>query len=200
MTRMKREVWTLGVEDGSFPARERRGSEFKTLLVAVLMKELQLQAVNLREITVDGTDATDALLNILTSLEQKPEAVMLGGISYAGFNFIDPFRLQEEANLPSIILTTEKPNNQEVHAALQHHFPDWKMRWSIYRRVRSFKPILANPKENPIFMENVGLTAAEAERIVKQLTKIGRMPEPLRVARMIARSLTTVNYLDLINS
>ena len=164
------------------------------------MKDLQLQTVNLREITVDGTDATDALLNILNSLEGKPITIMLGGISYAGFNFIDPFRLQEEANLPSIILTTEKPNNQRVRSALQHHFPDWKMRWSIYSQVKNFKAIRANPRENPIFMDTVGLTAAEAEKIVGQLTKIGRLPEPLRVARMIARGLTTNDYLDLLNS
>jgi uncharacterized protein len=197
---MKGAVWTLGVEDGSFPARLERESKFKTLLVAVLLEDLQLQAVDLSEITVDGLDATDAILSVLKSLDQKPRAVILGGISYAGFNFIDPFHLQEEANLPSIILTTERPNNQQVRRALQQHFPDWKNRWSIYRRVKTFKPIKANPKENPIFMETVGLTAEEGERIVKRLTKIGRLPEPLRVARMIARSLTTESYLDLLNS
>ena len=200
MRTIKGEAFTLGVEDGSFPSRLIRESRFKTLLVAVLLKELRLQAVNLREITVDGKDATDAILSIVNSLEQKPRAVILGGISYAGFNFIDPFRLREEANLPSIILTTERPNNQQVRAALLHHFPDWKMRWSIYRRINSFKSIKANSKENPIFMATVGLTGAEGEMLVKHLTKIGRLPEPLRVARMIARGLTTESYLHLLNS
>ncbi len=200
MTNPNREFWSLGVEDGSFPSRSKRESGFKTLLVTVLMKELRFQAVNLREIAVDGTDATDAILSILNSLEQKPRTILLGGISYAGFNFINPFQLQTEANLPSIILTTERPNNLQVRAALQKHFPDWKMRWSIYKRVRDFKAIKANPKENPIFMATIGLTGAQGETTVKRLTKIGRLPEPLRTARMIVRGLTTESYLDLINS
>ncbi len=200
MTSLKREIWILGVEDGSFPSRLKRGSGFKTLLVTVLMKELSFQAVNLRKITVDSTDATDAILSILDSLVQKPRTIMLGGISYAGFNFINPFQLQSEAHVPSIIVTTEKPNNQEVRTALEHHFPDWKMRWSIYRRIRDFKPIKSNPRENPIYMATVGLTVAQGEMIVKRLTKIGRLPEPIRVARMIARGVTTESYLELINS
>lgn len=200
MTKMNREVWSLGVEDGSFPTKGKRRSKFKTLLVAALLKELQLKEVDLRRITVDGTDATKALLSILASLQQKPETLFLGGISYAGFNFIDPFRLQKETNLPSIIITTERPNNQAVQTALQRHFPDWKKRWSIYKRLTNFPQIKANPKENPVFMETVGLTVSQGEMLVKRLTKNGRLPEPLRVARMIARGLSTEAYLGLINS
>ncbi len=191
---------TLGVEDGSFPINRERRPGFKTLLVAAFLRELQLRDVKIGEITVDGTDATDVILSIVASLKTKPDAVLLAGISYAGFNFIDPFRLQEEANLASLIVTAEKPNNKEVQTALQHHFPDWKMRWSVYKRLRNFQPLQANPLENPTFMETVGITKREGGRILKRLTKISRMPEPIRTARMIARGLTSESYLELLNS
>ncbi len=196
----RQDLFSLGVEDGSFPINRERKPGFKTLLVAALLRELRVRDIKLGEITVDGTDATDVILSLVASLKTKPDAVLLAGISYAGFNFIDPFRLQEKANLPTIIVTTEKPNNKEVQTALQNHFPDWKMRWSVYKRLRNFQPLRANPKENYVFMETVGVTTREGGRILKRLTKIGRMPEPIRTARMIARGLTTESYLKLLNS
>jgi len=194
------DLLTLGVEDGSFPVNRERKLGFKTLLIAAFLRELQVRDVKLGEITVDGTDATDVILRIVASLKTKPDAVLLAGISYAGFNLIDPFRLQEEANLATITVTAEKPNNREVQTALQEHFPDWKMRWSVYKRLRNFQPLQANLKENPVFMETVRLTSREGGRILKRLTKIGRMPEPIRTARMIARGLTSESYLELLNS
>ena len=146
MSTSRNEALTLGVEDGSFPVSQERRQGFKTLLVAALLSELQLRNIRVGAITVDGTDATEAILGIIKSLKRKPSVVMLAGISYGGFNFIDPFRLQEEADLPSIIVTTEKPNNNEVKTALQRHFPDWKHRWSVYRRIKSFQEVRANPR------------------------------------------------------
>lgn len=199
MTRTQK-LLTIGVEDGSFPASRERKQHFKTLLVATLFQELQLRDIKLRGIVVDGTDATDTLLSIINSLKQKPDIILLAGISYGGFNFIDPFKIQDDANLPSIIVTTEKPNNKDVQTALQHHFPDWEIRWNVYNRLTNFQPIQANPKENPIFMETVGLSAVVGKRILTRLTRIGRMPEPIRTARMIARGLTSESFLRLLNS
>ncbi len=190
---------TLGFEDGSFPVNRPKTHTFKTLLLAALLNGLQLHDVQLSTITVDGTDATDAALSILQSLKTKPSVVLLGGISYGGFNFIDPFKLNEEG-LPSIIVTTDKPDNKKVKQALQHHFPDWEARWKIYRRLKNFQSVRTNTRENPVFMEAVGIPSREAERWLRQLTKIGRMPEPLRVARMLAHGLTVKNFLETLNS
>ncbi len=195
----KQQPLTLGFEDGSFPVNRAKTQTFKTLLLAALLNRLQLQDVQVRTITVDGTDATAAALNILKPLKTKPSVVLLGGISYGGFNFIDPFKLKEEG-LPSIIVTTEKPDNQKVKLALQQHFPDWEARWRTYRRLKNFQSVRTSSQENPVFMEAVGISSREAERWLRNLTKIGRMPEPLRVARMIAHGLTVKSFLESINS
>jgi endonuclease V-like protein UPF0215 family len=193
----KDEPLVLGIEDGSFPARQQ--SNFKALLVADFFRGFRLQDIRLNTITVDGIDATDALLNIIHARKSKPEIAILAGISYGGFNFIDPFRLHEDEELASIIVTTERPNNVQVKAALQKHFPDCRDRWRVYRRLNNFRAFKANPKENPIFVETVGLSYTEASRILRQSTVIGRVPEPLRVARMIARGLSDERLLEILN-
>lgn len=195
-----RNLLTLGVEDGGFPPTAKRTHDYRTLLVSALFRNLNLADVKLGVITVDATDATEHLLNLVQEFRPKPEVAFLGGISYGGFNFIDPFRLKREANLPSIILTSEKPDNQAVKEALLEHFPDWQTRWVVYKRLSNFREVQPNLAENPVYMETVGIGFQRAEEIVKRQTVLGRFPEPLRVARMIAHQLSGEAFLREINS
>ncbi len=190
MNTRSKDLLTLGVEDGGFLKSQARRFASKTLLVGVLFHDLRVNDLRIERIVVDGTDATENLLKMLESFESQPSPLLLGGISYGGFNFIDPFSVQKETGLSSIILTTERPDNQAVKAALQGHFRDWEMRWKIYARLNHFREVRTNPNENPIFMETVGISGRKAASIVKDLTVLGRMPEPLRVARILAHQLT----------
>ena len=51
------------------------------------MRGAVIQDVQLRRILVDGLDATDALLNMLSGLEVN--AIILGGVTFGGFNVAD---------------------------------------------------------------------------------------------------------------
>lgn len=86
----------VGVEDGSF----QKGITPRALLAVVLLKTLKIENVKIARITVDGLDATEKLDEILS--EWKFEAVLLAGVSFAGFNFIDPTIIHEECGNPVI--------------------------------------------------------------------------------------------------
>lgn len=105
------------MEDGSFFSRNG-----KTLLAAVLMDSRWTRAVVLGKITIDGTDATETLVEMLGGFSF--DAVMLSGVSYAGFNLIDPKKIYERFGVPVIIVCRSKPNNDAVRAALVNHFED----------------------------------------------------------------------------
>ena len=74
----------VGVEDGSF----QKGITPKALLAAVLFKGLKIESAQITKITVDGLDATQKLVKTLSPWRFR--AVILGGVSFAGFNVIDP--------------------------------------------------------------------------------------------------------------
>jgi endonuclease V-like protein UPF0215 family len=51
-------------------------------------------------------------------------AVILGGVSFAGFNVIDPTIVYEEFWKPVIVISRTKPDNKAVKRALQYDFED----------------------------------------------------------------------------
>lgn len=181
----------LGVEDGSFPPHrfKRKG---KTILCAVLTKGLRVEAVSLRLIDVDGLDAMNKLLDV-AKLLRPLDMIVLGGVTFGGFNIIDPVTLHEDLGVPVVVFTTERPDNEAVLNALKKHFDDWEFRYRVFEKLASVSPVYEtklNPKEKAVFLEIVGIEAEKAVEILKRVTVIGRAPEPLRIANRIAKTVS----------
>jgi len=176
----------FGVEDGSFFSRNG-----KTLLAAVLMDSKWTESVVLGKITVDGTDATETLVEMLIGFSF--DAVMLSGVSYAGFNLIDPEKIYERFGVPVIIVCRTKPNNDAVRAALLKHFKDWKERWSIVEGLDKVHEVISKPDAPPLYIEVIGGDYRLARNLVCDLAIVSRIPEPVRVARFIARGLSRLS-------
>lgn len=171
------------MEDGSFFSRNR-----KTLLAAVLMDSRWTKAVVFGKITVDGTDATETLVEMLRRFSF--DAVMLSGVSYAGFNLIDPKKIYEIFGVPVIVVCRSKPNNGAFRAALLNHFEDWKERWSIVEGLGKVYKVISKPDAPPLYIEVIGCDFLWAKSLICDLAVVCRIPEPIRVARFIARGLS----------
>jgi len=175
---------TVGVEDGSF----QKGITQKALLAAVLLKGVSIENIKITRITVDGLDATEKLAEILNEWEFG--VVLLAGVSFAGFNVIDATEIHNRFRKPVIIITRTKPDNKAVKRALQTHFEDWKTRWRVFENLGSAHKIIALENEPPLYTETVGVDIKWAFNLIRALSVCGRVPEPIRVARLIARGLS----------
>lgn len=174
------------MEDGSFFSRNR-----KTLLAAVLMDSMWIESVVLGKISVDGTDATETLVEMLGGFSF--DTVMLSGVSYAGFNLIDPKKIYEIFGVPVIVVCRSKPNNDAVRAALLNHFEDWKERWSVIGDLGKVYKVISKPDAPPLHIEVIGGDSLWARNLVCDLALCSRIPEPIRVARFIARGLSRLS-------
>lgn len=182
-----RNLRVVGVEDGGFSREAARAKE--ALLVAVLMLEgTWINGVKVEKIVVDGLDATEKLVAMLRDWEF--DVVMLAGVSFAGFNLIDPARIFGEFKKPVVVITRKKPSNVAVKRALMRHFNDWRVRWRVFEKLGSVHEIVSFPNEPPIYAEIVGAEPDWVCRVVRASTACCRVPEPVRVARLIARGLT----------
>ncbi|RLF17665.1 MAG: hypothetical protein DRJ66_00040 [Thermoprotei archaeon] len=177
----------LGVEDGSFIPRVSR----KCLLAGVLMDDLRIENVFIRVITVDGMDVTEKVLDIIKECKDV-DIILSGGITFAGFNVLNPFKIYEETNVPVIIISRKRPNNKAVYRALVRHFEDWRIRWSIINRLGEPVPVLNWRDGVTLYIELVGIGLENALEIVDSLTLWGKRPEPLRVASLIAKGLSRI--------
>jgi hypothetical protein len=174
----------VGVEDGSF----QKGITRRALLVAVLFRGLEIEDVKFTKITVDGLDATEKLSELLREWEFV--AVLLAGVSFAGFNVINPTAIHEKFEKPVIIVTRTKPDNKAVHRALQRHFKDWKIRWGVFEKLGSLHKVVVLAEEPPIYVETIGAGIKWTCNLIQALSVCCRVPEPIRVARLIACGLS----------
>ena len=178
----------IGIEDGPFLPKRLGGA--KAPLVVVKLEGSHMTAVRTGWIQVDGLDGTDQALELLSSLAPIKWPILLGGATFGGFNIIDPRTLQKRFRTPAIVVVVgSRPSNRAVKRALVRHFPDWKKRWSVINSLGPLHSVRTVAHENPIFFESFGCTSSIAREILKDWALVSRMPEPLRVARLVSRGL-----------
>ena len=184
----------IGIEDGPFLPRRLGGSTAP--LVVAQLNGPHLVKARAAWISVDGLDATSVASRLLSSLQLRDSPILLAGATFAGFNIINPRVLQRKFRTPAIVVIGSRPNNRAVKRALMRHFPDWKRRWRILSSLGPLRQVRAFRNGGPIFYEAFGCADDEARRILKEWAYVSRIPEPLRVAGLVARGLFSTQPLD----
>lgn len=178
---MKLQFRALGIDDAPF----KFGDEKVLVIGAVLRVKSYLEGVLRTEIKVDGRDATRKLINLITKsrFKEQVRVIFLDGIALGGFNVVDIQKLSNRTGLPVITLTKHKPDFLKMEHALKKHFKDWKRRLKL---IKSTKLEKIGTKHNPIWIGFAGLSLEKAKKLIKQTTVRGRLPEPVRIAHLIA--------------
>jgi endonuclease V-like protein UPF0215 family len=149
---------------------------------------LEVEAVGFGRLRVDGRDATRAIIRLVRdpSVGAGARAVVLDGITFAGFNLADLDEIHRVLRLPVIAVTRRTPNYRKIEAALREYFPrTFAERWRLVRAHRLFR--VPTPAE-PIWAASSGCTAVEARALLRRATVRGFIPEPVRLAGIVARS------------
>ena len=176
----------IGIDDGPFPPKTDDTARYAPL-IAVWLKGAHLQQLRTDWITVDGLDATRKAQLLLKGSQQYP--VLLSGATFGGFNLIDPRKIQKGLKAPVIVVIGSRPDNRAVKRALYSHFPDWKERWDLIMSLGPLHRVRTIANESPVFFERFGCSAKDAALILRGSAFVSRIPEPLRVAGLLARGL-----------
>jgi endonuclease V-like protein UPF0215 family len=176
----KRGLRALGIAE-SFSGRAS-----STLAGVVMRKDLRIDGVALATLTVGGMDATDAVLGIIASLARRDiNVAMVSGSVLAWYNILDPETIVEMSGLPLIVVTYE--DSEGLEEDIRHHFPGDEERLRAYRRLGERTPVDL-PTGERLFTRATGLSQEVAAGIVRDFTRDGKVPEPVRVARLVARA------------
>jgi endonuclease V-like protein UPF0215 family len=187
---IKPEIRVLGVDDGMF-APHTKGS---VLVVGVVFRGgYWLDGVMHTKIKIDGLDATSKIASmILRSPHHKQlRVIMLNGITFAGFNVVDIKKLNMKTRLPVITVTREKPDLADIHKALKN-LPRDEERWKIIQNTGEAVEIFARNGREKIYMQFSGICEEDAKKILWSTSTRSNIPEPLRVAHLIASGLSAV--------
>jgi len=181
---MKQQIRILGIDDSPF-----KFNGGKALVVGALVRVPNyLEGVMKSEVTVDGSDSSDAIIQMVSRSRYREQikAIMTDGIALAGFNIIDVKRVHEALRIPVLTVTRDEPDFEKIKSALMKHFPDWTERYSLVTKLELRR---IQTEHNPLFVSGVGLSWLEFEELVRISTVRGVVPEPIRIAHLIAAAM-----------
>jgi endonuclease V-like protein UPF0215 family len=171
----------LGIDDGPF----HKGQAHDVPIVGVMMEGSAIvEGVALTTFPVDGDGVTTLLAEWIESLRWKRalQAVMFGGATIAGLAIIDIEALAERTGLPCISVTRRPPSNAQVRRALAS--ADLTDRAEQLDRLPPAVAVARN-----LYVSSAGTTLARTKAIVHATSTKSKLPEPLRVAHLVAAAL-----------
>ncbi len=184
---VKPEIRILGIDDGKFVPHTKG----KVIVVGVVLRGgCWLDGVMHTYIEIDGLDATEKFAAMINASPHRRQIrlVMLNGITFGGFNLVHLKRLNALTNLPVVSLTREKPDLNSIHEALKH-LPDLNERWRIIQEAGVIEEVIS--KGVKLYMVSTGICYEDAMRIITLSSTRSCLPEPLRVAHLIASGVTS---------
>jgi endonuclease V-like protein UPF0215 family len=182
---IKEEIRILGVDDGPFTKKDK-----EVIVIGVIFRGGEfLDGLVRTYVDVDGLDATEKLSEMINSSKHKQQlkVIMLDGITLGGFNIIDVKKLYSETKIPVIVINRKIPDLKSIKTALEKNFDDFEKRWKMILNAGKIKEVKL--EKFSIYYQNLGLEDEEAEEIILVSTKHAQIPEPLRVAHLIATGI-----------
>jgi endonuclease V-like protein UPF0215 family len=171
-------------------------SENRSILAGVVMrKDLRIDGFSFETTTVGGMDATDSVVSLYRNFNRQDiNVIMISGCVISWFNIIDPWRVREETGRPTIVVTYE--DSEGIEEDIMHYFPHDEVRLSQYLALGTRIPH-SLPTGHTIYIRPYGMSEEDAGALCSAFTYDGKIPDPLRVARLCARAV--MHYLNSLN-
>ena len=183
---LKLEIRILGFDDGPFTGRKGN-----VPVIGVIFRGGNfLDGILRTNVKIDGLDSTEKLVKLINKSRHKQQLkiIMLDGLTFGGFNIVDVKKLNEETNLPVIVVNRKHPDLRKVRSAIKNNFKDFKERLEILKRAGKINEMqLRNGKK--IFYQAIGIENEDAENALAISCTHGEIPEALRVAHLIATAV-----------
>ncbi|MEM4647914.1 MAG: DUF99 family protein [Candidatus Pacearchaeota archaeon] len=182
---IKKEIRIIGIDDGYF---EKFKSKYSKVVGVIFRGGEFIDGLISFDVEVDGDDATEKIANAINKSKHKGQIgiIMINGISLAGFNVIDIELLSKLTSLPVIIVSRKKPRLNLIKKTLKKINHEKKIK--LIEKAGKPKPFIINDKK--IYYQFFNIDEEKVREILKLTIKRGLMPEPLRVAHIIATGIT----------
>ena len=161
----------------------------KSVLSGIVMStDLIIDGFVMGHSTVGGDDATNAILSMYKKLDRSDVSFLLiSGIVISLYNIVDLKKISKETGLPVIGVTYEE--SQGIGDAIKHHFPDsYESKLAEYTKLGTREKITLHTSHN-LYIRNEGCTTLEAKQLLDKMLLQGSVPEPLRIAQLLANTL-----------
>lgn len=177
---IKSEARIVGIDDAPFD----KFKDKNVLLVATIFRGGDfIDGILSAKARVDGKDSTKKLVKMINECKFRPQLqlIMLKGIAVGGFNVIDVEKLSDETKLPVVVVVRNYPDYQKIYDALH--------KIGQKDKIKLIEKLPKPAKIDNIYMQHVNISFEKAKEFVKLTCTRSNIPEPLRVAHLIASGI-----------
>lgn len=181
---MKDQARVLGIDDGPFI----KGQGRVPLAGVLVCPPGYVEGVMVSSCQVDGEDAKEAIIGMVrdSRFSEQVRMIMLDGAALGGFNVVDVRSLSQDLGVAVLTISRDEPDMETIRQALMAHFPDWERRFEIISRNR-VRPV--DVPDGRVFVASEGIGEREADAMVRRCIVRGCLPEPVRLAHLVATAL-----------
>ena len=139
-------------------------------------------------VEVGGMDATQKIIEMYDALNRHDiNIVLLNGCVISWYNVIDLNQVVDAIGLPLVCVTYSDSKGLETF--FKENFPEgWQQRTEVYKRNGPRTPITLHTGHT-IYARFLNVNKDETSRLLNKFTFHGAVPEPLRITRLLARSI-----------
>ena len=170
-------------------AESFRQNSTKSVLAGVVMRrDFVIDGFVFGSATLEGDDATDAILNMYDDL-QRPDIsyVLISGLIVSMYNIIDIKKLYDTLTIQ--IIGVSYNDSSGIEDSLKHHFPNsFELKLIEYEKLGQRDKITLSTSYD-VYVRKEGCTLNDVKHLLDDLTLHGSIPEPIRVSQLLAKTL-----------
>jgi endonuclease V-like protein UPF0215 family len=180
----KPEMRIIGIDDSPLVAKD-------ILVVGAVMRGGGwLDGLLSTHIEKDGMDATERLASMITESRNYGQirVAMLNGVTFGGFNVVDITELHRRTGLPVIVVTRRLPDMESIGYALKN-LGQPGLRLEAILSAGPLFEVQTKWHGGPVYFQCKGIEKEDAARLIVDTAVHSRLPEPVRVAHIIATGI-----------
>ena len=184
----KKAIRVLGIAE-SF----RKEQKYSTLAGVVMRSDLVIDGFARSKLKVSGSDATSSTIDLYGRLHRNDiNAIMISGSVLSLYNVLDIDEIYKELKIPVVALSFNKSRSNLVEN-IESRFPE-KIAKEKINLLEKLGPSSRMRLETgyDVYVRNAGISDDLSKRLLNKFTLQGSLPEPVRVARLLAKSIATV--------
>jgi uncharacterized protein len=165
----------------------RQGQRRSVLAGVVMRSDFVIDGVALGRTAVGGDDATSSIASLFRKLKRNDvNLIMISGAILSLYNIIDVDLLSRRTKLPALCLTYKETAG--IEGSIRRHFPEGAdKKLEAYRKLGTRLPVKLHTGHR-IYVRTAGIDAESAKVVCDSFTLQGSVPEPVRVAKLLARA------------
>ena len=173
--------YVIGIDDAPF----LRGHRGDVPVIGAIYNGARLEGVLRGKVRRDGANATPQLVAMISGSRFAPslQAVLLQGVTLAGFNVVDLPGLSRRLQLPVVAVSRRQPDFAKIRRALLESVPGGARKWRLIEQLEPPR------RHRDVYLQPVNLDWPSATALVDRFAINSNLPEPLRTAHLIAGAI-----------